>query len=1224
MSKLIVKNSGLTVVVIFTALLVLVGLSSISGGSQVWHRVALNASTVSALAVLPNCALPGVIVANDPTGDQNAAGSSNQDIQSLAVAELGSDTASLTFTMKVASLSGSLPPNGTWRIYFTGANSTLYFVSMQTDVTSAVTYVYGTRSGSLDTTTGPADAGSYSADGTISIKVSNTKVGNPTAGQTLTAIFGRTYLLVGAAGSGLNVTIDSENNQTGAKQYTLVGNSACATATPTPTATPTAAPTATPTATPTPIPAGTPGAPRFFNYTSPQGVADSVGEPSIGSNWTTENNPYGTTAKFGNKFINGATNPIPNGGTTLFFGGFSPSLVRIIFDDCSSPATPFWQQKTLLTANSPRAAGDPILFTIHDALVPNPPGPSVHKGRTFVSQLEGLTPAGSTTDITDDDGDSFLPSEGSSLPSDIDHQTIGAGPYHSPLPNPGPVYPYAVYYASQTVATARATRSDNGGFTYGPAFPMFTAVDCAGLHGHIKVAPDGTVYVPDKGCGGNVPLLNGGSAAAVYSINNGVTWNISTIPGSNARTKGDDDPSIGVATDGTVYLGYQSADGHPRIAVGHKVETAGPPPTTTITWDAPVDVGAPSANVTVINSAPILNTAFPAVVAGDPLRASFAFYGSENGSSDYNQPTFPGVWYLYIATTFDGGVTWRTENVTPNDPVQRGGICGSGTCRNQLDFFDITVDKEGRILVGWDDGCVSASCINGGANDFTAKGVITRQAGGKRMFAAFDPAEPALPGAPMVSGGIDQANAVELSWPVPDNGGSPITGYHVYRNKNNAGFVLLATVPETRYTDTSFDSSVSNVYRVTAVNGQGEGPYCNDFVPSVVVAPNPCKLPGVLVDNDVNPDGTDNDAAAGPGHPPDPRVNIRQLFIAEPFLGAGVNKLVFTMQLAPSPTLTTPPPNSQWYIVWQRQFPDANFDRYYVAMVTDQSGNPSFEYGKFGAPTSIPPDPNNPNTNTPVKLGDADNGSYNAATGLVTITLSNSKAENVGAGGSLSKINVRTYFNRPYVSPPGPGPKTQSTADDITGDGNYTLVGNAACNLAVPLLGVVSRKTHGNAGDFDIHLPITGNPGIECRNKGDDKHKIVFTFANPLVGVAGASVTGSKGTPMVDPSSGIDPGDSHQYIVNLTGVLNEQTLTITLTGVTDSAGNSSASVGVQMGVLQGDVNADRNVLSGDYTEVRQRSGAPVGDTNFRDDVNADGFILSGDYTTVRKLSGTHL
>src|SRR5438552_14628874 len=46
----------------------------------------------------------------------------------------------------------------------------------------------------------------------------------------------------------------------------------------------TSAPTSTATATTAATAA--PGPPRFFLYMSPQGVADSSGEPSIGSNWT--------------------------------------------------------------------------------------------------------------------------------------------------------------------------------------------------------------------------------------------------------------------------------------------------------------------------------------------------------------------------------------------------------------------------------------------------------------------------------------------------------------------------------------------------------------------------------------------------------------------------------------------------------------------------------------------------------------------------------------------------------------------------------------------------------------------------------------------------------------------------------------------------------------------------------------------------------------------------
>src|SRR5437764_1379431 len=200
--------------------------------------------------------------------------------------------------------------------------------------------------------------------------------------------------------------------------------------------------------------AAMPGVPRFTNYPAPAGIADNVGEPSIGSNWKSEQT-------FSNSLFN-----IPNGGRAMLFGGFSPDLYRATFDDCPSPANVLWEAKPLLLASTPRAAGDPILFTDHDT------------GRTFVSQLEGLTPAGSTTDITDDDGDNFAPSEGSSLPSDIDHQTFGGGIFHAGALGPVTAYPNAVFYASQSVADARATVSQDGGLTFGPAFPMYTVNDC--------------------------------------------------------------------------------------------------------------------------------------------------------------------------------------------------------------------------------------------------------------------------------------------------------------------------------------------------------------------------------------------------------------------------------------------------------------------------------------------------------------------------------------------------------------------------------------------------------------------------------------------------------------------------------------------------------------------------------------------------------------------------
>jgi hypothetical protein len=254
------------------------------------------------------------------------------------------------------------------------------------------------------------------------------------------------------------------------------------------------------------------------------------------------------------------------------------------------------------------------------------------------------------------------------------------------------------------------------------------------------------------------------------------------------------------------------------------------------------------------------------------------------------------------------------------------------------------------------------------------------------------------------------------------------------------------------YTDNTFDSALQNFYRVTAVNGVGEGAGVEVSTSST---PTPCVFPGVTVVNDVLTTGADDDA--GQNTPADGSVNVKQLSIAEPFMGVGANTLVFTIKVAPT-SLPVPPPNSQWYLVWNRVTPDADFDRWYVAMRTNETGATSFEYGKFGVPLPITPDPNdpqlpNPNANTPVPVGAADSGTYNPSTGVITIMLARDKADNIQVGQSLVDINVRTYLNRP-----DPGQRSQNNASDITANGSYTLVGNASCQATASI--PASRDSH--------------------------------------------------------------------------------------------------------------------------------------------------------------------
>jgi hypothetical protein len=164
---------------------------------------------------------------------------------------------------------------------------------------------------------------------------------------------------------------------------------------------------------------------------------------------------------------------------------------------------------------------------------------------------------------------------------------------------------------------------------------------------------------------------------------------------------------------------------------------------------------------------------------------------------------------------------------------------------------------------------------------------------------------------------------------------------------------------------------------------------------------------------------------------------------------------------------------------------------------------------------------------------------------------------------------------------------------------------------------VVSRKTHGGAGTFDINLPLTGNVGVECRSGGaTNDYQMVISFATPVT-VGGASVT--SGTGSVSSFSG---SGTSQITVNLTGVTNVQRITVTLSNVND--GTHMGNVPVSMGVLVGDVNGNAVVNSSDVSLTKAQVGQPVSGSNFREDVNANGLINSVDVALVKSKVGTAL
>jgi bacillolysin len=168
---------------------------------------------------------------------------------------------------------------------------------------------------------------------------------------------------------------------------------------------------------------------------------------------------------------------------------------------------------------------------------------------------------------------------------------------------------------------------------------------------------------------------------------------------------------------------------------------------------------------------------------------------------------------------------------------------------------------------------------------------------------------------------------------------------------------------------------------------------------------------------------------------------------------------------------------------------------------------------------------------------------------------------------------------------------------------------------------ITSRKTHSTFGAFDIDLPLSGTPGIECRRGGGangDTHQVVFHFAQP------ATFTGASATPAAGKTAQVDTttSDGTEVTVNLKNVSNAQTLTVTLLGA--NAGAGSTNITVPMSVLAGDVNAVNGVTGVDVNLCKTQVGADISLTNFRDDINASGAITGIDVNLIKVQVGSTL
>ena len=180
------------------------------------------------------------------------------------------------------------------------------------------------------------------------------------------------------------------------------------------------------------------------------------------------------------------------------------------------------------------------------------------------------------------------------------------------------------------------------------------------------------------------------------------------------------------------------------------------------------------------------------------------------------------------------------------------------------------------------------------------------------------------------------------------------------------------------------------------------------------------------------------------------------------------------------------------------------------------------------------------------------------------------------------------------------------SSDDGSSNQFFNTGGRYCAEAEFKLASSFSRKTDRH-NSFNIPLP-----GVEDRSD-NKRFTIGFTFNTEVTGADSTSTScGTVG------SLSVDPADSHSLLVTFNGqTCNQQEVTLTLTNVHDTLGNTLASAETSGCFLIGDVNGDGHVGNGDIGNIQEHLGEGTDSTNFRDDINADGRINNQDVQLAR-------
>jgi fibronectin type 3 domain-containing protein len=386
---------------------------------------------------------------------------------------------------------------------------------------------------------------------------------------------------------------------------------------------------------------------------------------------------------------------------------------------------------------------------------------------------------------------------------------------------------------------------------------------------------------------------------------------------------------------------------------------------------------------------------------------------------------------------------------------------------------------------------------------FGGAGVARGTGTGSATTGTTTDGKPAAPGPPTLLSANPGSDGIALSWSAPaSDGGSPLTGFRIYRAVGNSTLTLLASVGLVdTYTDTTTTAGSSYTYAVSAVNAVGEGPVSNQlsatasgpatgslFQPYQAIAVG--SWPEAVAIGDVSGDHR-NDVVLTTSYNFDPIADFR-LWV---FLQNADGTLAAPVSYATAASYSNRPLS----VAVGDITGDGRAD---VVVGIDGVGVqvfPQLATGGLGSPALF----STPDSNK-IRLGDLDGNGLLDVAGVGWGTNTASVLLNDGHGGLAAAV--------PYPVPHA-GYEDLEVAD-VTGDGRADLVVMSGQSYSVPNVSVLPQLAGGGFGPVSSYVVAanTNTQGIGVGDlTGDGRNDVAASYGGnrPAAAVAVLAQTGS-------------------------------------------------------------------------------------------------------------------